>query len=534
MQTYGLTVDKFLDHAAQWFGDTQIVEADAGQAVRRIGYGALRLRSNRLSGALRTLGLGFGDRIGTLAWNTQAHLETYYAAMGIGLVCHTLNPRLTPAHLATMINEAEDRVIVVASDLLPVLRDVLADCPEVAHVVVIDAPLPQGTPIGTHPARLWAYDDLLERHGVETLWGDFAETVAAGLCYTSGTTGRPKGVVYTHRSNYLHTLRALQADAMALTARDVLLLGVPMFHANGWGLPFAAPGAGTKLVLPGRMLDGASLARVMRDERVTIAVGVQTVWLGLVDHLERTGETLPDLERVLIGGSSCPEALIRRIEERLGVHVQTSWGMTELSPTGTISPPYPTAQSRGASGRPPLGVELKLTDAAGVTLARQRDTLGHLKVRGASVLDRYFKAQSDALDEEGFFDTGDLAMIDGEGNLTICGRAKDLIKSGGEWINPNEIEALIGMHPAVRHVAVIARADERWGERPVLIVETAEADVTPATLIALLRGKVADFWIPDQVAQIEAMPLAATGKIDKLRLNAELAAGTIPLTKVAR
>lgn len=534
MQNYGLTVDKFLDHAAHWFGDTQVVEADAGRVARRIGYAALRERSNRLSGALRSLGLAFGDRIGTLAWNTQAHVETYYAAMGIGLVCHTLNPRLTPAHLATMITEAEDRVLVVAADLLPLLAEVLAMCPDVAHVVVIDAPLPPGAPLGGHPARLWAYDDLLAQHGAETVWGDFAETVPAGLCYTSGTTGRPKGVVYTHRSNYLHTLRALQADAMALTARDVLLLGVPMFHANGWGLPFAAPGAGTKLVLPGRMLDGASLARVMRDEGVTIAVGVQTVWLALVDHLERSGETLPALERLLIGGSSCPEALIRRIEARLGVHVQTSWGMTELSPTGTISPPYPTAQSRGASGRPPLGVDLKLTDADGVTLAQQRDTLGHLKVRGASVLDRYFKAESDALDEEGFFDTGDLAMIDAAGSLTICGRAKDLIKSGGEWINPTEIEALIGMHPAVRHVAVIARDDARWGERPVLIVETADAGATPDSLIALLRGKVADFWIPDQVALMAAMPLAATGKIDKLRLNADFAAGRIPATRVTR
>nr|WP_312845349.1 AMP-binding protein [Sphingomonas sp. TF3] len=534
MQSYGLTVDKFLDHAAKWFGTREVVEADAGRVSRRTGYADLRARSNRMSGALASLGLRFGDRIATLAWNTQAHFEVYYAAMGAGLVCHTLNPRLTVQHLATMIEEAEDRVLVVAADLLPLSRALLQLCPAIEHVVAIDAALLPGETLGDHRAQLWDYERLLDQHGAASAWGDFDENVAAGLCYTSGTTGRPKGVLYTHRSNYLHTLRTLQADSIALTAQDVLLLCVPMFHANGWGLPFAAPAAGTKLVLPGRAIDGASLATLMRDEGVTIAVGVQTVWLGLVDHLERTGGELPDLKRILIGGSNCPDALINRIEQRLGVYVQTSWGMTELSPTGTIAPPYPTGQGRGASGRPPLGVDLKLTDADGAALPSQREAMGHLKVRGASVLDRYFRAESDALDEEGFFDTGDLAMIDADGNLTICGRAKDLIKSGGEWINPTEIEAIVGGHPAVRHVAVIARPDARWGERPLLVVETADASGTPDSLIGMLRGKVADFWIPDQVAEVEAMPLAATGKIDKLRLSADFAAGQISTTHVGR
>lgn len=532
MQPYGLTIDKFLDHAAKWFGDREIVEADAGRVVGRFTYVELRERSNRMSGALVALGLEFGDRVGTLAWNTRHHLEIYYAAMGAGLVCHTLNPRLTPAHLAAMINEAENRVLAVAADLLPLLHEIVPLCPTIAQIVVLDALPPDTQPLGSHPARIWAYEALLAEKGAPFMWGAFDENAPAGLCYTSGTTGSPKGVVYTHRSNYLHTLRALQADAMAITSRDAVLVAVPMFHANGWGLPFAAPAAGAKLLLPGRTLDGASLAALIRDEGATLAVGVQTVWLGLADQLDTAGGALPTLERVLIGGSSCPEALLQRIEERLGCQVQTSWGMTELSPTGTVAPLH-TLDGTRASGRPPIGLDLKLTDAAGRTLDSQRGALGHLKVKGQSVIERYFLAGETALDAEGYFDTGDLAMIDAEGNLTICGRAKDLIKSGGEWINPTEIETIIGAHPAVRHVAVIGRPDARWGERPVLIVETDDRQ-DPGTLLGLLRGKVADFWIPGEVAEVSAMPLAASGKIDKQRLRADYAEGRIGGIAVAR
>ena len=352
MQPYRLTVDKFLDHAAKWFGDREIVEADAGRVVVRTTYAELRERSNRLSGGLAALGVRQGDRVGTLAWNTRHHLEMYFAAMGMGAVCHTLNPRLTVGHLAPIVNEAEDRVLAVAASLLPLAQQLLPLCDTIEHIIVLDEPsaaakAPERVPV-------WLIEELLASKGVPVAWGAFEEDTPAGLCYTSGTTGRPKGVLYTHRSNYLHTLRALQADATALTARETVLLAVPMFHANAWGLPFAAPAVGAKLVLPGRHTDGASLARLMRDERVTVAVGVHTVWMGVLDDLDREREELPALQRVIIGGSTCTDALIHRMEDRLGAEVQTSWGMTELSPVGTLAPPGGGRADTGRSGRPTI------------------------------------------------------------------------------------------------------------------------------------------------------------------------------------
>lgn len=528
MQHYALTIDKILDHAAKWYGDREIVAADAGNVVDRVTYSELRTRSNLLSGALASLGLRHGDRIGTLAWNTLHHFEMYFAIMGAGYICHTLNPRLTVTHLAAIINEAENRALAVASNLLPLLAKIAPLCPTVEYVILMDDPPTDFGPVEHIQADIWLHDALLEQLGTPAAWGEFDEETPAGLCYTSGTTGKPKGVLYTHRSNFLHTLRSLQADSFALTGNDVQLVAVPMFHANGWGLPFAAPAVGTKIVLPGRRADGASLTRLIREENVTVAAGVPTIWLGVLEHLDAEGSDLPDLQRILIGGSSCPDALIQSIQERLGVRVQTSWGMTELSPLGTISAPTVPATPSTASGRPPMGLDIKLTDAGGGMLDRQRGEVGHLKVKGFAVVDRYYKSETEILDEDGYFDTGDLASIDDEGNLAICGRAKDLIKSGGEWINPAEIEDIIGRHPAISQVAVIGRADEKWGERPILVVELRPGDrVDPSALIESLRGKVADWWIPDHVEQVSSMPLAATGKIDKVQLRTTYANSSV-------
>lgn len=518
MQDFPLTLDKFLHHAAKWHPDAQVVTARGDGRIDRVGYAALKDRALAVSSILAQLGVGRGDRVATLAWNSQAHVETWYAVMGMGAVCHTLNPRLTAEQLASMANQSEARVLVASADLLPLARRIAERAPGVARLLVID-----GEGDGADDAT--PLEPMIAAAARDIAWGGFPETAPCGLCFTSGTTGAPKGVTYTHRSSFLHTLRLLQADVMAISGRDNLLAVVPMFHANAWGLPFAVPAAGGKLVLPGRNSDGASLARLIAAEEVSVGVGVPTVWLGLVEHLEAVGGELPSLRRIIVGGAPMAPALMERIETRLGVEVQTSWGMTELSPSGTVAVPGDAARDAALSGKPAIGVDLLLTDAAGVPLAEQRDSEGHLRVRGAAVVDRYFGHAQPATDANGWFPTGDLARIDAEGNLLITGRAKDLIKSGGEWINPAEIEAVVGALPQVSLAAVIGRPDEKWGERPVLLVEMrGEEPVSDETLLGALKGRVAPWWIPDAVVRLARMPLAPTGKIDKLRLRAEFGA----------
>ncbi|MET0533440.1 MAG: AMP-binding protein, partial [Steroidobacter sp.] len=385
MQSYELTLDRFLDHAAKWHGATEVVTSGSGGISTRVTYSAMKNRSCRLSGALRSLGLRQGDHLGVLAWNSQTHMECWYGAMGVGVVCHTLNPRLSHTHLAGMIHQATNRVLAISPDLTSLAEKLVPLCPSIEHVVVLDEPGAEMSLPNCGHAHVWRYEDLIEQRGHAVAWGEFGEHTPAGLCFTSGTTGMPKGVTYTHRSNYLHTIHQLQADVSGLTSRDSVLVAVPMFHANGWGFPFSGPAVGAKLVFPGRHQDGASLANLINAEQVTVATGVVTVWLGLADHLDRVGGDLPSLERIMIGGSSVPQALMDRLERRLGVSIQTSWGMTELSPLGTVTPASAPVRRAAQSGRPPLGIDLLLTNEEGAPLPEQRDHEGRLRVRGASV-----------------------------------------------------------------------------------------------------------------------------------------------------
>ena len=513
MQAFSLTLDKFLDHAAKWSPDAQVATAREDGRIDRAGYADLQDRARRVSAVLEAFGVRGGDRVATLAWNSQAHVEAWFAIMGMGAVCHTLNPRLTAAQLAAMVVQSEARIVIASADLAVLARNIKDLTPQLTRLLIIDGEAEGGE----------ALAPMIDAEGRRAAWGGFEETAPCGLCFTSGTTGAPKGVTYTHRSSYLHTLRILQADGMAISGADAVLAVVPMFHANAWGLPFAAPAVGAKLVLPGRNTDGASLARLIAAEDVTIGVGVPTVWSGLMDHLEETGLTLPSLKRIIVGGAPMPPALMARLEQRLGVRVQTSWGMTELSPCGVLAP-LSAPGDAAVAGRPAVGVDLLLTDADGAALPRQRGVEGHLRVRGASVVARYFGQEAPATDAQGWFPTGDLARIDDQGALIITGRSKDLIKSGGEWINPAEIEAIVCALPEVSHAAVIGRSHPKWGERPILLVE-AQGDISDEALLDVLRGRVANWWLPDAVYRLPRMPLAATGKIDKLRLRSEYGAG---------
>jgi 3-(methylthio)propionyl---CoA ligase len=518
VQDFPLTLNRFLEHAARWHPEAGVVTATGAGATVRITYEQLWHRSRQFSAGLLDLGVRAGDRIATLAWNTQAHVEAWYGIAGMGAVVHTLNPRLTVETLAGMVRQAECKLLIVSASLMSMGVELVQMSPSIKQIVAVDEPVDvvsfaTRVPITSHGEMI--------RGGVVE-WVGFDENAPAGLCFTSGTTGDPKGVVYTHRSSYLHTLRLLQADVIGPTASDRILMVVPMFHANGWGLPFAAPAVGASLILPGRHADGGSLVDLIQNEGVTIAAGVPTVWLGVVDHIESAGGDLSSLKRIIVGGAPMGEQLMERIERRSGAIVQTSWGMTELTPLGAIAPGHLPERDASSAGRIAVGLDLLLKDVDGNALPHQRGTEGRLHVKGQSVVNRYYGHTQPCVDGDGWFDTGDLARIGADGALYITGRSKDLIKSGGEWINPAEIEALVGTSPAVAQAAVVARQDSKWGERPILLVELREEQaVSDEELLEPLRGRIPSWWMPDAVVRLPKMPLAGTGKIDKRRLRAE-------------
>ncbi len=527
MQHRPLTVSAFLEFAARWHPAVEIAGRRADGSGEVSSYAVVQARAKRLSARLLASGILPGDRVGTIAMNHIRHLEAWYGIMGIGAVCHTINPRLFREQLVYIINHAGDRVLLADAGFVDLAVGLLADCPTVERLVI----LPDGNPVESLGAAI-DYDRWLnEASEAPPEWGGFDENQPCGLCYTSGTTGDPKGVLYSHRSNYLHALMSLQHDVLNLSVTDVVLPIVPMFHANAWGLPFSAPAVGAKLVLPGARLDGASLHGLIHDHKVTFAAGVPTVWQGLLRHIDSTGGDLGTLRRVLVGGSACPASLIPAME-RHGIEVVHGWGMTETSPIASV------ASSTGAAvvaddetrrervakqGRTLIGLDVRLDDDAGVPVPHDGRTSGHLMIRGATVVQRYFRQEQDATNSEGWFDTDDIATIDDHGYIHITDRAKDLIKSGGEWISSIEIENIVMEHPAVACAAVVAIAHEQWGERPLLFVELVSgATATAEEFRTFLEGRVARWWLPDEVRLIDRIPLGATGKIDKKRIREQL------------
>ena len=548
MQQSALTVDKILDHAKRWHGDREVVTRSVEGPIVRTTYGQIHERAKRLSNALLGMGVRLGDRVATLAWNSGRHMEAWYAIMGIGAVCHTLNPRLHPDQIAWIINHAEDRIIFVDLTFVPILEQILGNCPSVEHVVVMtDHTHMPPFQIKGVPTMKWqgahTFESLIDGSSPDCAWGGFEENTAAGLCYTSGTTGDPKGVLYSHRSNFLHTLVGLQADVLGISATDTVLPVVPMFHANAWGIAFAGPGVGAKLVMPGAKMDGASIHELLETEGVTFSAAVPTVWQMLLQHLDSTNGKLSKLKKVVIGGSACPESIIRGFHDRYGVDVLHAWGMTETSPLGTLG--SPNARVAGLSydermvyklkqGRPPLGIDMKLTDDEDRELPHDGKTFGHLKVSGPFVVREYFKgAGGRILDKDGYFDTGDVATIDPEGFMQITDRAKDVIKSGGEWISTIDIENIAVGHPAVELAAVIGVAHPKWDERPLLVIKLKQgATATKEELLRFLEGKIAKWWMPDDVVFVDDIPLGATGKIDKKVIRERLKDYVLPATPV--
>jgi fatty-acyl-CoA synthase len=542
MQDWPLTVDKILDHAKSWHGDREIVSRSVEGPIVRTTYGEVHGRAKRLSSALKSLGIKPGDRCATLAWNTARHIEAWYGIMGIGAVCHTLNPRLFAEQLCYIINHAEDRVIFTDLTFLPVLLEHRGKMPTVKHVVVLTDEAHMDP--AAYPGAL-CYETLIAAASPECVWGDFDENTAAALCYTSGTTGNPKGVLYSHRSNFIHTLVTMGKDVMGISATDTVLPVVPMFHANAWGLAFSCSAVGAKLVMPGQKLDGQSVYELLESEAVTFSAAVPTVWQMLLGHMRENKLGLSTLKRVVIGGSAVPEALVRAFRDDYGVSVTHAWGMTETSPLGTLATPSgktmhldDEAQLRFTlkQGRPPVGIELKLVNDAGERLPHDGTTFGRLLVKGPFVVGEYFKGDGgEILDDEGFFDTGDVATIDEHGFMQITDRAKDVIKSGGEWISTIEIENLAVGHPKAALAAVIGAAHPKWDERPVLLIKLEPGmESSKEEFLAFLEGKIAKWWTPDDVVFVDDIPLGATGKIDKKLIRERMKGYVLPSAAPAK
>ena len=526
MQDWQLLCHRILDHAAANHGGRQIITRSVEGPFHTTNYADLRVRALRVAQRLDYSGIKLGDRVATLAWNTWRHLEAWYGIMGIGAVYHTVNPRLFPDQIAWIVNHAEDRVMMVDLTFVPILEKLAGRLkPIEQYVVLTDAEHMPATAL----KNAVPYEEWLAEVDGDFAWKEFDENTAAGMCYTSGTTGHPKGVVYSHRSNVLHSMMAAQPDAMDVGSCDVVMPVVPMFHANCWGLALTSPMAGAAMAMPGGKLDGASIYEMLDACRVSFTAAVPTVWLMLLAHLEANNLKLPYLKKVVIGGSACPRAMAQKFQDVYDVEVIHAWGMTEMSPLGTLGslkPEYAGLKGEARldvqqkQGHSPFGVEMKITDDAGKPIPWDGKTFGRLKVRGPSVARRYFKDDAEILDDEGFFDTGDVGTIDRYGYLNITDRSKDVIKSGGEWISSIELENLAVGHPKVAEAAVIGVRHPKWSERPLLVIVLKEGQTANKDeLLAYLDGKIANWWLPDDVVFVREIPHTATGKILKTALR---------------
>jgi fatty-acyl-CoA synthase len=525
MQDWPLLCHRIIEHAAAIHGTREVVTRSVEGPIQRTTYKGIRDRALKVSQALERQGIKLGDRVATIAWNTARHLECWYGIMGIGAICHTVNPRLFPDQIAWIINHAQDRVVITDLTFIPILEQIAPKLPSVERYVVLTdhAHMPE-----TKLKNAIAYEDWIAACDGDFAWKSFDENTAAAMCYTSGTTGDPKGVLYSHRSNVLHALMANSKDALGTSCADTMLPVVPLFHANSWGIAFSAPSMGTKLVMPGPKLDGASVYELLDTEKVTHTAGVPTVWLMLLNYMSQNNLKLPHLKSVVCGGSAMPRSMIKAFVD-MGVEVRHAWGMTEMSPLGTLAalkPPFNTFTGEERldvlqlQGYPPFGVQMKIADDAGQELPWDGKTFGRLKVAGPAVSKAYYRVDTDILDETGFFDTGDVATIDAHGYMRITDRSKDVIKSGGEWISSIDLENLAVAHPAVAEAAVIGVHHPKWDERPLLIVQLKQGQkASREDILKFMEGKIAKWWMPDDVAFVDGIPHTATGKILKTALR---------------
>lgn len=536
MQERPLLISQLIDFAERFHGDGEIVSRRVEGDIHRYTYADAALRSRQVANALDRLSVPIGERVGTLAWNGYRHFELYYGVSGSGRVLHTINPRLHPEQVAWIINHAEDDVVCFDLTFAPILKAIHSHCPKVRQwVALCDA---DALPSDTGIPNLISYESWIAGEATTYAWPELDESVAACLCYTSGTTGNPKGVLYSHRSSVLHAYAAAMPDVMCLSAKDSVLPVVPMFHVNAWGIPYTAAATGCKLVFPGPALDGKSIYELLEAEKVTFAAGVPTVWQMLLGHLQQNNLRFSTLQRTVIGGSACPPAMIRMFKDTYGVTVLHAWGMTEMSPLGTLCtlknkhlslPADEQLKILCTQGRPVFGVSMKIVDDEGRELPHDGKAQGELLVSGPWIVRSYFKGEGGDPLIDGWFPTGDVATIDADGYLHITDRSKDVIKSGGEWISSIDVENIAMAHPAIAMAACIGMRHPKWDERPiVVVVKKPGADVAREELLKFYEGRIAKWQIPDDVVFVDAIPLGATGKMQKVKLREELAAYTLP------